>query len=99
MEHQMLANITRLYRAKNNLTQSGFAKRLKVARSTISKFENLEHEPTGKLTMQILLLVMPEFKARLELLDVEATDQLDRLNREHNAKIQKKIEALKNKIK
>lgn len=82
-----LGNIVRAYRAKHSIFQSDMAKTLGCTKATLCRIEKGEHKPYGELAINILELVEPGLKQRIEAYDIESQYHLDTkgnfLNRFH----------------
>ena len=57
ISNEELANKILIYRAKNNITQKEFAKKIGISFSTLNQIENLKCNPT-KITKTKILLCM-----------------------------------------
>lgn len=73
-----LGVIAKAYRAKNKMYQSELALKLKCTNSALSRIESGEHKPYGELALDILELVEPGIKQRIELHQIEAEQIIKR---------------------
>lgn len=85
-----LGNIVRAYRAKNKIYQSDMATHLGCTKATLCRIEKGEHKPYGELAINILELIEPGLKHRIQMHDLEAQSHIEAsanfLNRFHKRK-------------
>lgn len=73
-----IGKIIRAYRAKHKILQSDMSKILGITKATLCRVESGENDVKGEVLLKALDLIVPEVSSRLNELDLESCQVLEK---------------------